>query len=252
MKKILFTGLMMCLAFITKAQAPTFSPAIFTAEDEVTFTVDVSGTPMAGEAEAYLWMWSSAGDSPLNTAWGNSPDAAKLTNVGANKWSFTFTATLLWGRPPSDLTTFAFLLKTKTGSKQTSNYEGFTFDPLVFTPTMLRVFPTKASNAEIITINFDRTLGGTVDEQRMTPLTATITAFDETNAQVGTAITIPVRVLQTNIWAATFNPKSRFTPGAGHTLKKFTYKFNGTVLGTTGAPVNVSSSEASYEFVNLN
>jgi hypothetical protein len=252
MKKILFTCLIMGLAFITKAQNPTFSPAIFTAEDEVTFTVDVSGTPMAGEADAYLWMWGSAGDSPLNTAWSNSPDAAKLTNVGGNKWSFKFTATLLWGRPPSDLTTFSFLVKTKTGSKQTSNFEGFTFDPLVFTPTVLRVFPTKASAKDIITVNFDRTLGSTVNEQRMTPQTATITAFDETSTQIGTALTIPVRLLQTNIWAVTFDPKSRFTPAAGHTLKKFTYKFNGTVLGPTGAPVNVSSSETTYDFSNLN
>ncbi len=252
MKKILFTCLIMGLAFITKAQNPTFSPAIFSAEDEVTFIVDVSGTPLADQPEAYLWMWSSAGDSPANGDWGNSSEAAKLTHVSGNKWSYTFTATILWGRPPSDLTSFGFLVKTKSGSAKTGDYNPFAFDPLIFVPTMLRVFPTKAGSTDIITVNFDRTLGATVDEQRMTPVTATITAFDETDAQVGTPITIPVRVLQTNIWAATFNPKSRFTPGAGHILKKFTYKFNGTVLGTSGAPVNVSSSEASYEFVNLN
>lgn len=252
MKKILFTCLIMGLTFLIKAQNPSFSPAIFTAEDEVTLTVDVTGTDMAGSAEAYIWMWGSAGDSPLNTAWDNSPEAAKMTNAGGNKWSFTFTATLLWGRPPADLTVFNFLVKKKNGSAKTGDYVNFKFDPLIFVPTMLRVFPSKASSGDIITINFDRTLGGTVDEQRMTPQTATITAFNENDAMVGSAITIPVRLLQTNIWAVTFNPNTRFTPGAGHSLKKFTYKFNGTVLGPTGAPVNVSSSEATYEFVNLN
>lgn len=252
MKKILFTCLIMGLTFLIKAQNPSFSPAIFTAEDEVTLTVDVSDTDMKGQAEAYIWLWGSGGNTPFSTEWTNSPAVAKMQKVGTDKWSYTFTATLAWGKPPSDLTTFNFLVKAQNGSKQTKNYEGFTFDPLVFTPTMSRVFPTKASRTDIITINFDRTLGGTVDEQRMTPQTAIITAFDETGAQVGTAITLPVRVLQTNIWAATFDPKTRFVPGSGHTLKKFTYKFNGTVLGTTGAPVNVSSSEATYEFVNLN
>lgn len=254
MKKILFTCLIMGLAFVIKAQNPTFSPAIFSAEDEVTLTVDVTGTDMAGQTDAYIWLWWGDGSikGPLNDEWGNSPEIGKMTHVSGNKWSFTFTATILWGRPPADLTMFGFLVKTKTGSLQTGDYKSFAFDPLIFVPTMLRVFPTKASNTDIITVNFDRTLGGTVDEQRMTPQTVTITAFDETNAQIGTALTLPVRVLQTNIWAATFNPKVRFTPGAGHTLKKFTYKFNGTTLSTTGAPVNVSSSEGSYEFVNLN
>ncbi len=251
MKKLFYFLLLSLGAGTLHAQNPTFSPAVFTAEDEVTLTVDVTGTAMAGATEAYIWMWGSAGDSPLNTSWTNSPNAARMTAAGTNKWSFTFTATILWGRPPADLTSFSFLVKKKDGSAQTPDYSNFAFDPLIFIPTMLRVFPTKVSNKDLVTINFDRSLGGTVNEQRMTPVSATVTAYNEAGTQVGSAITLPVRLLATNIWAATFDPRTRFNPGAGHSLAKFRYRFNGTVLDTNGATVNVSSSEAEYTFANL-
>jgi len=236
-----------------KAQNPTFSPAVFTAEDQVTLTVDVTGTNMAGATEAYIWMWGSGGDSPLNTSWTNSPETAKMTSAGTNKWKFTFTATILWGRPPVDLTTFSFLVKKKDGSAQTPDFANFPFDPLVFVPTMLRVFPAKVSATDIVTVNFDRSLGVTANEQRMTPVSATITAFDDatTPAQVGSPITVTVRPLATNIWSATFDPKTRFTPASGRKLKSFKYKFNGTTLDVNGATITVSSSETEYTFVEL-
>lgn len=268
MNKLIFLLAFSCFAIDTlQAQNPTFSPAIFTAEDQVTLTVDVSGTPMAGEADAYIWIFSNtsidrsnaalsaqypAADGTTNTNWGDSPATAKMTAAGTNKWSFTFIGTQIFGQSPAQLKDFGFLVKTKTGSKQTQDYKPNFFDPLVFTATMLRVFPAKVSKSDIVTVNFDRSLGGTVNEQRMSPASATITAYDETGAQVGTALTIPVRVFASNIWAATFIPTDHFTPDAGHELTKFRYKFNGTVLDISGGTVNVSSAEQEVTFTKMN
>lgn len=250
MKKLFYLFLFLTAAVWANAQV-TISPSSFTAEDQITVTVDVTGTSMAGASEAYLWLWGNSGDSPLNTAWGNSPTAAKMTAAGTNKWSYTFTATLMWGLPPVSLTRFNFLVKKKDGSAQSPDYGPFAFDPLVFIPTMLRVFPAKVDKSDVVTVNFDRSLGVTTNEQRMTPTNVTITMYDETNAQVGSPLTVNARVLAENIWAATFIPTSNFTPGAGHVLKKFRYKFNGTVLNPSGVPTAVSSSEAEVIFTTM-
>jgi hypothetical protein len=251
MKKLFYSLFFMVGSIAIQAQNPTFSPSSFTAEDQVTLTMDVTGTGMAGATEAYIWLWGNAGGSPLNTTWTNSPPTAQMVSAGTNKWKFTFTATIMWGLPPASLTNFYFLVKKKDGSAQTSDQGPFFFDPLVFIPTMQRVFPAKVGATDVVTINFDRSLGVTTNEQRMTPTSATITAFDETGAQVGSPITINSRSFATNIWAATFIPSARFTPGAGHVLNKFKYKFNGTALDTGGATITVSSSETEVVFTTM-
>jgi hypothetical protein len=250
MKKLFYILFIMAASIISRAQT-SFSPSSFTAEDQVTLTMDVTGTGMAGATEAYIWLWGNAGDSPLNTAWTNSPPTAQMVSAGTNKWKFTFTATILWGLPPVSLTDFRFLVKKKDGSAQTPDQGPFFFDPLVFIPSKLRVFPAKVGAADVVTVNYDRTLGTTADEQRMTPTSATITAFDETGAQVGSPITVTSRSFATNIWAATFIPSARFTPGAGHVLKKFRYKFNGTTLNAGGATITVTSSETEVTFTTM-
>lgn len=251
MKKLLYLILFFGFGFITKAQNPTFSPATFTAEDQVTLTFDVTGTGMAGAAEAYIWLWGNAGDSPLNTSWTNSPDAAKMTAAGTNKWSFTFTATVMWGLPPAALTNFRFLVKKKDGSAQTSDQGPFNFDPLVFSPTMLRVFPGKVGADDVVSVNFDRAYGVTANEQRMTPTTATITMIDDIGGTVGSPLNVNVRKVGETIWSATYIPSVSFTPGAGRKLFKFKYKFNGTMLDPGGATITVSSAEAEVTFTTM-
>ena len=247
MKKLLFLTLFISAAFFTKAQNPVFSPSTFTAEDQITLTYDVTGTGMAGATEAYIWLWGNAGDSPLNTSWTNSPDAARMTAAGTNKWSFTFTATLLYGLPPAAFTNFRFLVKKKDGSAQTPDQGPFNFDPLVFVPTMLRVFPGKVGADDVVTVNFDVT----TNEQRMTPTTATITMIDDAGNNVGSPLTIAVRKTGETIWSATYIPSLSFTPGAGRKLFKFKYKFNGTLLDTGGATISVTSSESEVTFTTM-
>ncbi len=256
MKKLLYFIFLLGAAFTVKAQNPSFSPSSFTAEDEVTITIDATGTNMAGAAEAYIWIFSNPDlgggvNGVVNGDWGNSGAGAKMTSAGGNKWTFKFTGTTMFGQSPAQLKSFGFLLKKKDGSAQTPDYKPYFFDPLVFTPTMLRVFPSKVGADDVVTVNFDRTYGVTTNEQRMTPTTATITVYDEAGTQVGAPLTIPVRVFAPTIWAASFIPSVSFTPGAGHKLAKFKYKFNGTLLDPAGATINVSSSETEVVFSTL-
>ncbi len=234
-----------------KAQNPTFTPSTFTAEDQVTLTFDVTGTGMAGATEAFIWLWGNAGDSPLNTSWTNSPDAARMTAAGTNKWSFTFTATALWGLPPAALTNFRFLVKKRDGSAQTPDQGPFNFDPLVFTPTMLRIFPAKVGSDDVVTVNFDKAYGVSINEQRMMPVSATITMLDDLGNTVGAPLTVMTAKTGETIWSASYIPSVSFTPATGRKLNKFRYKFNGTVLDPGGATITVSSSEAEVTFITM-
>lgn len=128
----------------------TFSPSVFTAIDEVTITVDVTGEPMAGQPEAFLWIFANlkgggATDGVTNGSWGSSAPAAKMTSLGGNKWSYKFTGTEMFGKTPAELVEFGLLLKSKDGGKQTKDYKFYKFDPLIFTPTLMRVFPAKVA-----------------------------------------------------------------------------------------------------------
>lgn len=262
MKKLLSILTLTFFAFAAKAQV-TFSPASFTAIDPVTLTVDVTGTAMAGESEAYIWIFSNPSvsgsttfpnrDGSVNGSWGNSSDAAKLTNVGGNKWRFSFTGTELFGLTPAQLKDFGFLLKTKTGSKQTPDYKPFAFDPLIFTPTMLRVFPAKVGQDDVVTVVFDKSLATTLNDTRMTPAKAVIT-LEGVNAS-GTSFSatyeVTVRQMSTNMWGASFIPTRLHPLTAGQMLVKFKYKFDGTVLDTNGAPITVSGTSAEVNFSDL-
>lgn len=256
MKKLLYFIFLLSAAVTAKAQNPSFSPSSFTAEDEVTLTIDVTGTGMAGATEAFIWIFSNP-DLPggtngiVNGDWTNSSTAAKMIAAGTNKWSFKFTGTNLFGQSPAQLKSFGFLVKKKDGSAQTPDYKSYFFDPLVFVPSMLRIFPSKVGSDDVVTVNFDKTYGVTINEQRMSPVSATVTVFDETGAQVGTSLTIPARVIATSIWSASFIPSLSFTPGAGRKLAKFRYKFNGTILDPMGATATVSSSETEVFFTTM-
>lgn len=261
MKKIsivLGTAFMLLLSEGVRAQTPSFSPASFTAQDQVTLTIDVTGTPVAGVSQAYIWIWANPGgvgptpNGVVNGQWGASDPSAAMTSLGGNKWSFTFTGTTLFGLAPADLHDFGFLVKTVNGSAQTQDFKPFKFDPLVFTPTKLRIFPAKVDTSDVVMINFDQSLGATVNEQRMTPVSATVTAFDETGAQAGGPVTVSIsHNVGTTIWKGFFIPNVSFKAAAGHVLYKFHYKFNGTVLDSSGNSSSVSTDEAEVVFISM-
>lgn len=263
MKKILLLFICTAFALLKVTAQVTFSPASFTAIDPVTVTVDVTGTPMAGESEAYLWIFSNSSssgnaalpnkDGVVNGAWGNSSDAAKLTSAGTNKWRFNLTGTEMFGLTPAQLKDFGFLIKTKTGSKQTPDYKSFAFEPLIFVPSLFRVFPAKVGVDDVITVNMDKSLSDDLVTQRMTPTSVTVTFHNDASpsAMVGTLNNVPVRN-NNGIWMATFIPtQATINLPANTKLKSFKYKFNGTMLDTNGRPTTVSAREVEVSFSDL-
>lgn len=239
----------------------------FTAIDDVTIVVDVTGTPMAGQSSAYIWIFSNPSqpdgnadfpkkDGIVNGGWGNSDESAKFTNIGGNKWSFTFKATDMFGLTPAKLKDFGLLVKSKTGDKQTPDYKPYPFEPLIFTPTLFRVFPQSVGSADVVTINFDQGLAieknlSSVDVQRMTVKSATVDLVSEAGTVVATISNLPIRTIGAKIYGSSFYVKQATGIPAGTVVKFFRYRFKGTLLGTDGLPQDVMTEETQYEFSNL-
>lgn len=263
MKRMMTALFVFALAGLVRVQAQvSFSPAVFTAIDDVTITIDVTGTPMAGEANAYIWIFSNPDaadgdaakpkkDGVVNGAWGNSSEAAKLVSAGTNKWQFTFKGTDLFGLTPAQLNSLGFLLKAKDGSKQTPDYKPYKFDPLVFTPVKMRVFPAKVGTTDVVGVNFDQSLATVADEQRMTPVSAVVTLVNASGIALETK-TFPLKKESATIWSAYFIPTYNFSVTAAQLAGgKFRYKFSGTIKGAGGADITVNTGEEEVVFFDL-
>jgi hypothetical protein len=257
MKKILSIFFLLFAVFAGKGYAQvTFNPPVFTADDQVTMRVDLTGTPVVNLPEKYIWIWcetfaGGGNDGVVNGTWTNSSAAAKLTQVSGNIYSFTFTGTQLFNRTPGELKRFGFLVKAKDGSSQTPDFKWFNFDPLVFTEGEFRVFPSKVSQSDIVTVYLRTSLSSDVAVQRMAPQTVTISLFDLASNQVGSSVTIPVRNEGGNLYAATFVPERLIALPAGTKLKFFRYKFNGNGFNATGGVITVTSAETQQDFLDL-
>ena len=256
MKQLLYLLIFTLLGFGAVAQNPSFSPASFTAEDEITITIDVTGTGMAGVTDAYLWIFSNPGlgggaDGITNGNWTNSSNAAKLTPAGTNKFTYKFTGTTMFGQTPAQLKSFGFLLKKKDGSAQTPDYKPYFFDPLIFVPSLTRIFPAKVDVDDVVSVNFDKQYAVTINDQRMAPTTFTITMYDDLNNTVSSPVTLPLRKTDVTIWSGSFIPNISFTPAVARKLLKFTYRFNGTVLDINGSPMTVSSADTEVIFTPM-
>lgn len=238
----------------------TISPATFTAEDEITITFDFTGTTVAGETDLYIWTWANkdaagfpAKDGTTNTEWGNSPASAQLTPVAnsPNKFTYKMTGTTIYNLTPGQLKHFQFLAKTKNGSKQTCDSKKNTFDPLIFVPSMLRIFPARVGQNDVISLYFHQDLATTVNEQRMEPTSVTVEVFDEDNNLAGQPLTLPVQNVHTKLWKAFFVPTRSYTPAAGKKFTRFTYKFNGTVRDAGNQPVTVSTAPVEVTLADM-
>lgn len=240
------------LLLVTGISAQTFQPATFTAEDSVTITVDVTGTKMAGQTEAYIWIFAYKTDNPadganngiVNGEWGSSGPLAKMTNVGNNKWQFGFTnGTTLFGKTPGELRFgFGFLVKNKGGSLQTNDYAGFKFDPIVFIPSAYRVFPGKLGASDVVNLYFHQDLATNVNEQRMTPTTVTVALFDNANNPIGQPKTWNLTNEGNKVYSYSFIPNFSWTIPNNTMVKKFTYRFDGAGRDTNGNPVTVTGT----------
>ncbi|MEE1945044.1 hypothetical protein VRU48_07995 [Pedobacter sp. KR3-3] len=259
MKKLILSIIFILSATFAFAQV-TLSPATFTAEDEVTITLNVSGTPLAGLNDIYIWAFSNDGvgggkDALTNGQWGNSADAAKMTKTGTNIFTFKFTGTTLFGQSPAELINFGFLAKTKDGTKQTQDYKPYKFDPLVFVPMQFRVFPSKMDQTDMTTVYFHQDLATDQNLQRMFDVKVNLVFYNDATpvpAVVATRTAL-VTVKESNIlYSYSFIPERLITLTAGTKLTKFTYQFTGSVKDANGANVPVAGPVTEVVYTPFN
>lgn len=242
-----------------RAQVVTITPATFTAEDEITIRIDLTGTGAASANPPYIWIWcetNSGGgnDGITNGSWGSSSDGAKFTRVGTtgNVWEFKLVGTTMFNRTPGELKQFGFLAKCKDGSCQTPDQKWFKFDPLTFTEGEFRNFPAKVAQNDVVTVYHKKTFSGDVNIQRMTQTSISVTLFDQNNSPIQTVNNIPVRIDAVNGWASgSFVPESLVTLPPGVTIKRIEYKFKGTALNTSGGTFAVETGVTSVDMLPL-
>ncbi len=165
MKKILIIIAFIAASISSFAQTASVSPTNFTAEDQITITVNLSSATWGNPGEdVYIWGFvPGCCGSPLNDqggfGWGNSNPLAKFTRVGTSKiFTYTLTPTTYMNRTAAQIgSTFGFLAKNQNGSRQTGDFS-FAVEPLTFTPNVFRPFPAKFTQDDVVTFFMDKNL----------------------------------------------------------------------------------------------
>ncbi|MGL1886809.1 MAG: alpha-amylase family glycosyl hydrolase, partial [Reichenbachiella sp.] len=132
---ILLSGAMLVFlqAFSQTDVAPTVSPEFFSADEAITITYDVTGTPLSNLDDAWLWLWlpdntGASIDSNVNPATGDTSasDAAKFTKNeegGVTTFSITLTLTEFTDAAANDIDQVGMLLKGNDwGDGQSNDY----------------------------------------------------------------------------------------------------------------------------------
>jgi len=242
MKKIqiiLFMLFALCAFNNAVGQATAvITPGSFTAEDQITIRINVTGTSLAGVSPVYLWNWSNLGGLNTNGDWTSSNETRKMTNVGPNLWEFSFTPSDFYSVNPSELKWLGFLAKAKNGNNgQTQDFAPNAVEPLIFTPTVNRVFPARISVNDVTSIFIDQNLAPDLTQQRMTPVSVEIKLFN-VSSQVGATITLPLKKIGNKYFTASFIPSAVFVIPATAAPIRFEYKFKGTILDVNNMSVS--------------
>ncbi|MFZ9386541.1 MAG: hypothetical protein ACO25B_01550 [Chitinophagaceae bacterium] len=247
MKKIISFITILFAAINLNAQTSgaviTTIPANFTALDQVKIIVDVSAVGnLAGVEPLYIWTWDPGDPAPGNGSWDNSSEGRRMVREAANKWSWTITPADYYGVAPGSVTRLQFLVKAKNGNgDKKTNDISIAVAPLIFTPTDFRTFPSVAGQNELLTVYFDQTLAADLVTQRMAPSQAEVKIYNTSGAQVGPTKTYNLTVLGAKLFSFVTMPRTDFTIPAGTQINKMVVVYKGTMLGTNGATINVSS-----------
>ncbi len=236
----------------TSGAVVTTVPSSFTAQDQVKIIVDVSNVPnLAGREPLYVWTWEPSDAAPGNGAWDNSNEARKMTKEGPNKWSWTMTPTLFYGKTPAEITQISFLVKAKDGNgdRKTDDIH-LAVAPLVFTPSVFRVFPKIVSKNDVVTFFLDQSLATDLTTQRMTPQSAKISVYNG-NTQVDVEKTVPLTMQATKLYSYSFLPTKLFSIPAATQITKMRVIFKGKGKDANGNDVDVESPPFEYGFDDL-
>ncbi|MBN1925594.1 MAG: hypothetical protein JW798_07160 [Prolixibacteraceae bacterium] len=115
---ILITALLLPLFTLAQGRIAEIwtQPAVFNADEQVTFFFDLTGTDLANVAEQQgvcVWTWypSDPGES-----WGNPSDASKLSHVEGNIWKWDLVPTEFYGVSADVVDAFYGQLQTHSGN----------------------------------------------------------------------------------------------------------------------------------------
>ncbi|MDW7695704.1 hypothetical protein R9C00_24515 [Flammeovirgaceae bacterium SG7u.111] len=150
------------LAGVASAQTVTYDPAEFTAEDQVTMTVDFTGTDLEASkytGNIYIWMFvDGCCDAPTNVnPAGPDQEAARLLPTATeNVFTFTFVPTAFFNKTPGELLTLGFLFKGRDWSDGQTSDMSVDVVALEFVPVPLRAFPDKFEQSDVVTFYFDQ------------------------------------------------------------------------------------------------
>lgn len=157
----------MLWAGVASAQTVTFDPVEFTAEDQVTMTIDMTGTNLDKSkysGSIYTWFFimegcSSGCDAPSNeNPAGDLAEPARLIPTGTeNVYTLTFVATALFNKTPGEILKIGFLFKGKDWSDGQTSDMSVDVVPLEFVPVPLRTFPANFEQTDVVTFYFDQT-----------------------------------------------------------------------------------------------
>lgn len=258
MKKI-FSVLMLMLGGWSYLQAQTSGavvttvPASFTAEDVVKIIVDVSNVGnLKGKEPLYIWTWAPNEPAPGNGSWDNSNEARKMTKEGPDKWSWTMKPTqYYYPASAAQITKISFLVKAKNGNGDLKTDDiNLSVAPLVFVPSVFRMFPKVAGQNEVLTFYLDQTLATDLTTQRMTPVSAKISLYAGAN-QVDVEKTVTLTQRAPQLYSYTFFVPKLFTIPSNTLITKMKVIFKGKGKDANGNDIDVESPAFEYGFDEL-
>lgn len=158
--------------------AITVTPAVYTAEDSITITVDLTGTCMAADAVTSfkVWMFSpgccgaiTQSDFCNDTYNGAVLNGRNAVSLGSNRWAYSLRMTTVLNRPAAQISTFGIIFKASDrnpcagagGNRQTQDLI-LVPQPLTFTERVARVFPRLCTDEDVVTLYVNRTLAANV------------------------------------------------------------------------------------------
>jgi hypothetical protein len=168
MKNILLILALSVSGLISYGQSATADPALFTGDDEVTITIDATGSTLAGWlGDTYVWTWAvrtpglpDVGAPTNANPAGPGQVPAKLTRSATNPdiYTITFVPKDFFGIPAVQFTRIGILAKGPDWSNGQTPDFFLDVQPPVFESPVLRVFPSEFSADDVVTIFYDTRL----------------------------------------------------------------------------------------------
>lgn len=161
----LFFGWVLANASFAQDIPFTITPSSYTALDEVTVTINTAGTFLEGQGPFQLWMFSNVGDAPTNNGFCDGPSEPVAQDLGGGQHAYTFRIAEAIGKPAGQITSFGIIFKSATpcgtrpggGNLQTQNIN-LTPQPLEYVERVGRLFPRLATDKDIVTFYYNKTL----------------------------------------------------------------------------------------------